>query len=336
MVTSGQVATLMVSPTPFSTEDRETLHRLAGELEFGLEIVPGTAPRDPVLRSMMEATSLDGLEQAIAKQPLNYAPPSDESPYFFNMVRLSHLGQADAAAAGVVGGNLIAVWTLLQLILCLLLVSIATIVLPLWLRGRGNPGSRLGIEVWSGALYFCLIGAGFMLLEIALIQRLAVFLGHPVYALSVLLFTIILGAGCGSLLSERIPFSRAAWVLGLPLVTAAAALLLNFLLGLLIAELITLPMPLKILLSILCITPMGLLMGTFLPLGLALTRPAVSSQTPWFWALNGIVGVLCSALAVFLAIYFGISINFYLAAACYAALVLAILGLRRSRRLTYR
>jgi hypothetical protein len=329
MVTSGTVATLMLSPTPFSRADRQTLRQIVKELEFKLDIDPGMLPDDPLLRSMLEATSLEGLEQAISQEPLNYAAPRDENPYFFNMLRLGHLGQIHAHAGGVIEGNMVAIWTLLQLILCLVIFSIGTVVLPLWLGGRTDPDRRLRREVWAGALYFCLIGAGFMLLEIALIQRLAVFLGHPVYALSVLLFTIILGAGCGSLLSERIPISRPIWIFGLPLLTAAAILLIKILLGLLTREFITLGMPQKILLSMLCIGPMGLLMGTFLPIGLALSRRSMSSQTPWFWALNGIVGVLCSALAVFFAIYFGISVNFYLAAICYAALVLAIPSLRR-------
>jgi hypothetical protein len=48
---------------------------------------------------------------------------------------------------------------------------------------------------------------------------------------------------------------------------------------------------------------------------------SAAGETPWYWALNGIFGVLCSAIAVFISIYGGISINFYIGAVCYAALM---------------
>src|SRR5207249_8690480 len=58
--------------------------------------------------------------------------------------------------------------------------------------------------VAGGTIYFTLIGIGFMMVEIGLLQRMSVFLGHPIYSLSVLLFSLILATGLGSLLSERI------------------------------------------------------------------------------------------------------------------------------------
>ena len=72
-----------------------------------------------------------------------------------------------------------------------------------------------------------------------------------------------------------------------------------------------------------------LLLGLFVPVGMRLAAETASAETPWYWALNGIFGVLCSALAVLISIYVGISTNFYLAAACYTAVVVAQAGFQR-------
>ena len=86
-----------------------------------------------------------------------------------------------------------------------------------------------------------------------------------------------------------------------------------------ITTMITSPMWAKMLLAVIVIFPLGILLGFFFPTGMRLSREQNAADTPWYWALNGIFGVLCSALAVFFAIYFGISTNFYLSAACYTA-----------------
>jgi hypothetical protein len=89
-------------------------------------------------------------------------------------------------------------------------------------------------------------------------------------------------------------------------------------------------MTVRILVSIAVIFPLGVLMGMFFPAGIRLAKRVAAVETPWYWALNGIFGVLCSALAVFISIYIGVSVNFYLAAGCYAAVLLTQVGLRRA------
>jgi hypothetical protein len=170
-------------------------------------------------------------------------------------------------------------------------------------------------------MYFSLIGAGFMFVEIALIQRLSVFLGHPVYALGILLFTLILSTGCGSFVSEHLPLTRSPWKYVFPLATALAIVMMRIFLVPVLSGMMTSPMLGRIAVSIALIFPLGILLGFFFPTGMKLARSLAASQTPWYWALNGIFGVLCSALAVFTSIYSGISTNFVIAAICYAALV---------------
>ncbi|MBZ0299223.1 MAG: hypothetical protein K8J31_05775, partial [Anaerolineae bacterium] len=264
---------------------------------------------------------------AIAGQPLNYEPPTDENPYFFNMLRLDHLDRALASGQGALSGNLIASLTLIGLIFSLAILAIITIVLPLWIKSRTQ--DQHPPPFWAGALYFSLIGAGFMFVEIGLLQRLSVFLSHPIYALGVLLFTIIASTGVGSFFSERLSLDRIPWIYVYPTVTTMMILTLRFILPPLISNLITIPIPIKIAISVIVIFPMGILMGLFFPTGMRLARASYATETPWYWALNGIFGVLCSALGVFVAIYIGISANFDIAALCYAGVLLALHQMHR-------
>jgi spermidine synthase len=329
LVTADKISTLILSKRPLGAADLDTLEKTAQALRFTLAVVPGKTPENPILRDIVSARSPSALQTAIAGKPFNFEPSTDEKPYFFNMFRLDRLTEAWSIGPGVTKGNAVATIVLLGLILSLAVLTIATIVVPLAVAprlGRGMEGhSNI---IWPGAIYFSLIGAGFMCVEIALIQRLSVFLGHPVYALGILLFTIIASTGIGSLISERLPF-RSLWIaFVLPVVSAAAIIAVRFGLTGLVAGMITAPVLTKILLSIAVIFPLGLVMGFFFPTGMKMLKLSAAGETPWYWALNGIFGVLCSAIAVFISIYGGISINFYIGAVCYAALVPCLMFMR--------
>ena len=123
--------------------------------------------------------------------------------------------------------------TLCGLIVTLLVLVAATIVVPLLLRdarGSSSPGPALPRPLWWGAIYFSLIGAAFMLIEIALIQRLTVLLSHPIYALGINCYsTIIASTGVGSLMSDHLPLIRALLALSyFPLVTVAYIIGIRF------------------------------------------------------------------------------------------------------------
>jgi hypothetical protein len=331
MVSAKKISTLLVSRQPFAQEDLNKLVKITDDLGFKIVCVPGEPPADYILRNIVLSKTADELSTATAGSTLNYDPPTDENPYFFNMLRLSNL-RAFSKDNGVLKGNLTATLTLLGLLLTLSFVAIAAIVLPLLFRKRnGLDNERASKILWSGALYFILIGCGFMLTEIAMIQRLTVLLSHPLYALGILLFTLIASTGIGSLLSDRLPLTKKPWLYLYPILTAVCLIGLSFLLNIILAKMMTTTIMSKIVVSISVIFPMGLLMGLFFPTGMRLVNYVSSSDTPWYWALNGIFGVLCSALAVLISIYVGISTNFYIAAACYAFVLIAQIGLRRSK-----
>lgn len=328
MATVGNVSTLIVSVRPFSRADVAELEAVARRLDFGLPLVPGRPIENRVLRAVATAGSVEALLERVADEPLNYLPPRDETPYFFNMLRFGRLDLAEVSSEGTTAGNLLATAVLTVLIASLAVMAILTIALPLWLRDGAAAAAPVRP---AGAVYFSAIGAGFMLLEVGLLQRLSVFLGHPVYALGILLFSLIASTGLGSLASERLPLTRAPGRQLFALATVVLITGLGIALGAPTASFEGSAQGIKIAVAMVTIAPAGLLLGCYFPTGMQLCSAGGADPTPWYWALNGIFGVLASALAVFISIYSGIATNFHLAAICYASAGVALqrLGARR-------
>ncbi len=321
LTSSGKISSLIVSIAPFSEEDINKIYKVCSDLQYSIIVMPGDIRADNNINDIVVSKNREELYEAVKDDPLNLEPTTDENPYFFNMLRLSHLESLSYKSEGAAHGNLIALITLSVLIFFLLLLTIVTILVPLIIKTKREQIVDKKTKIlWSGAFYFSLIGAGFMTLEIALIQKLSLFLGHPVYALGILLFTIIISTGFGSFLSERIRKMSALWTVGYPILTAVIIMMFRFVLPPVITHYITYPMLSKIIFSILMLFPVGLILGFFFPIGMRIVKTENSIDKPWFWALNGIFGVLCSAFAVFISINFGISINFYIASICYAIL----------------
>jgi hypothetical protein len=174
----------------------------------------------------------------------------------------------------------------------------------------------------TGSAYFLLIGLGFMFVEIGLIQRISVFLGHPVYALSIGLFSIILSTGIGSLLSERFNLERPIHFL--VWLAALAAYLLSLPQWLPIVThswLEASTLLLRALASVVVIFPAGLLMGFGFPTGMRLTTAIDPRPTPWLWGVNGAAGVLAAGLAVACSIGFSVDATIRVGGICYIALL---------------
>jgi hypothetical protein len=200
---------------------------------------------------------------------------------------------------------------------------IATVVVPTIPSIRQTPGWL----AWSGTLYFMLIGLGFMFVEIGLIQRISVYLGHPVYGLAIGLFGIIVSTGLGSFLSARFPLTTNARFACWAGMLALYLVLLPLWLPRLVATFASAMLVTRALVSLLAIVPSGLLMGFGFPTGMQRVNSIDVRPTPWFWAVNGAAGVFAAALAVATSIAFSINTTFWLGASCYLLLAPASWGL---------
>ena len=176
--------------------------------------------------------------------------------------------------------------------------------------------------------YFAAIGLGFILLEVVLIQRFVLFLGFPTYALSVVLFALLLFTGLGSAISARIGKTRRA-LLTVLAASAGLIVLSAFTLQPILQELISLPFAARIGVTILVLAPLGLALGMPMPIGLSQFAMRHPDGVAFAWGVNGVASVLASVLGIVIAINFGFSTASLVAAACYAA---AIALAARTRR----
>jgi predicted membrane-bound spermidine synthase len=279
-------------------------------------------PRDPRslpwFRALIEARAP---QQVYRRLAFDIEPPTDDRPFFNHFVRWRDLLGPPAHPVPELPflgtqtdrGQLILLFVLAES----LVLAGLFLVAPLMVLARaGTPAAAR----WRTIGYFMALGAGFILIEIALIQRFTLFIGVPAYTITTVLAVLLVGAGLGSMLSDRLvarrwalPAALVAVALAVVLVTAAAALLFPVYLSS--------PLSARIGVSAALLLPLGLLLGLPFPLGLDRLGRSQPRLIPWAWGINGYATVLGSTLAVILALAGGFSMVFGWAAAIYLAAV---------------
>jgi hypothetical protein len=252
--------------------------------------------------------------------PMNIAPTTDDQPYFFSYVKwqhpfdsVSHMGDVPSVSQGN------PFFILSQLVLSVLL-SALLIFLPVSRRADLPKDGKGRFFV-----YFAGLGLGFVFIEISVIQKLTLFLGQPVYSLTVTLFSLLVFTGLGSLtLGARFtPGDRRIWAV--PLGLAAYLGVFLALSSFFVSDLIGLPVGVRILLSALALAPLGFLLGIPFAHGLAVVNAYHPSLTPWAWAINGCSSVVGSILTVIVSMNFGFRAVIATAAVVYLTAFAALL-----------
>jgi hypothetical protein len=272
---------------------------------------------------MVVAKDMTSLNRVAQTTFLDLRVPTDQRPVFFNQLRFTDIPRATVKlvhgelAGGVLRGNLLASITLTVILVIALIAVVCTIVLPL--RGVAKTGARQLIV--AGTIYFSLIGMGFMFAEISLLQYFGIFLGHPIYALGVCLFSLILSSGLGSLASGRFGLDTGHRVVLWGVVLAGYLLVAQGELTRLFAAASSQDLSTRILLSLAVIMPVGFLMGFGFPTGMTLIQRIDNEPAPWFWGINGATGVLASVVAVMVSMALGINVTMSIAGLCYLAVI---------------
>jgi hypothetical protein len=302
--------TVLARPRAWTPAELSKLRALAGRAGVEIAFAPG-GPYRLEWAGLHEASSPASF---CASYRMDVCAPTDDKPFFFNMRRLQDFASTPPP------GYLYSVdpFKVLVLTLAILAVLCAVgFVLPLVAvrREAGRPR--------AGALsFFAFIGLGFLLLEVVLIQRFVLFLGFPTYALSVVLFALLVFTGLGALLADRLGHRPRHALMGalaaVTALTAAAA----FGLQPLLRALIDLPFPARVVVAVALLAPAGVAMGMAMPIGLRRLVELHPGGVPWAWAVNGLTSVLASALAVAIAITAGFTWATLAACACYAAALL--------------
>ncbi len=316
----GIPVAVLAKRSPFTTEEEQVvikhLERYPALVALYLPSQPGANP----FSALIARNDPAGFARDYA---YNVAPVYDNSPFFFFTLRAGQLWNPRSLQNGIDWKVNLGVAVLGMVLLISLLAVLAFLIVPLALRASTTSPASL--------LYFVAVGLGYILVEIAFIQRLVLFLGHPTYALTVVVFLLLLSSGAGSLASRRfLPKSRFSR-LPLWLIAAAVGIYVFALPGLL-HLLIGIAVPMKLMVSAAVLVPLGFCMGMPFPSGLR-ALAAVRASDPatgvsfgenvieWAWAMNAAASVLGAVLAIVIAMEFGL--NFTLACGT-VAYVLAI------------
>lgn len=318
---SYAVALVMVSPGGFTSDDLDRIRAFAEEKRFDLVAAPqvtpveanrfSVVPDDPYHPLATALLSVSDPGDVYSAAGFDIRPPTDDHPFFGHFFTWSQ--------ASTVLDTLGTTWQPFggagYLVLVALLILSAAgaaglILLPLVVGGRSRrprPGSR----AWTFA-YFGLLGLGFLFVEIPLIQRYILLVGHPTSALAVVLFALLLASGAGSLASRRIRWRPAG-------MAVTVAILLTLLLVRLCAGLLLqAPLWVRMPAGALLLAPLGFLMGVLFPKGVAHLEEAAPHLVPWAWAVNGTASVISAVGSALLALTFGFRFVILSGALCYA------------------
>jgi hypothetical protein len=332
----GRPVVVLAKKSAFTIdEQRAVLQHIKGaipeEANPNLHVlyVPMTA-NDPAMTHPVFAELIGSQDPRAfsAHYAYNVSPVDDNAPFFFftlkarEALRRSDHGKDFKVNVGVVVLALLVVISTCAVILFL--------VLPLALSPEARSGSSIRV------LYFIAIGLGYIMVEIAFIQRFVLFLGHPTYALTVVVFLLLLSSGLGSVLSRRW-ITRAAQVRLSMAFIVTVLLVYVFFLPHLLEALVGLPFVVKLAITGTLLIPLGLAMGMPFPSGLralssgtrdAEILSAKHGAVEWAWAMNAASSVLGSVLAIVIAILFGLNVTLVCGAAAYviAALLLPTFG----------
>jgi hypothetical protein len=316
-------ATLLFKKTAFTDEECGRAEDFAGRAGYEVLYTPLTRPEGD-LRRLIEAEDPAEVWDSLKS---DVSPPRDDSPFFFQSVRFDRLLRP-RLAQGEWAKTSLGTTVLLGLLLISVVVVAAFILGPLLLVRRRLSGAPAAGRL-PFLLYFACLGLGFILIEVALVQKSVLFLGHPVYALTVVLFSILLSSGLGSAISGR--FRRLVPVLrGLLPALAAAVVAYVFLLPPIFYGFVSLEAHWRMAIAALVLGPLGLLMGMPMPTGIRLLAEHAPGLVPWAWGVNGAASVLGSVGAIALAMIAGFKVTLLTGAALYLVALSCVLRAART------
>jgi hypothetical protein len=291
------IATLLVSRSPFTDADIDTIEQVANEMAFDILVSPRRAASEEFAVAA-DAARLNGF---IAATSASLTPPTDDRPFFFRI------------DSSLLNG----------LLLFVVVLAATLIALPILVTvGVAAVARAPGLTV-----AFLALGVGFMSIEIAQMMRLTLLLGHPTFSLSVVLFGMLVSSGLGSFTTSRIAAPRLGAAIRRRMILLMVVLVvLGVATPWVAPALHSAATTTRVAAALALLAPAGFLMGMALPLAMAVAFRAQPRLSAWFWGVNGAASVVGSVLAVVMATNLGFSATWWLGATCYAIAGLALTG----------
>lgn len=297
----GATDTVIISRKPmddaFLARAREAMN------QPGMEVVymPGTERNTP-FRELLTSTNRAGFYEYYQ---YDVTPVNDNRPFFFYTVQPRDVWNFLVSATRESADFKInrAVPMLFGVLFVSFIATAITLLLPPLLLKQSLPSDR---RLRGFLMYFVCLGAGYIMIQVSLIQKFVLLLGHPTYALTVIIFTMLLASGLGSNYSKRIVQNNPERLRIVLLFIVILVPVLGYFAGLVSSLGPAWPLPVKMLATVVVVAPLAFLMGIPFPTGLATLETWEKSAVRWGWSMNAASSVLGSALAIFLAIYLGL------------------------------
>ena len=305
----GIPVVVLAKKSPFTAAEETSVKQFLSDHPPLKLLYAPSEPGSNAFTSLLQSNDPYGFS---AKYAYNVSPVTDNAPFFFFTLKPEQIWRSTVKLGGLDWKVKLGIAVLAMLLVISVLAVLAFLIVPLLLQTEhaGNPASLL---------YFVAIGVGYILVEVTFIQRFVLFLGHPTYALTVVVFLMLLSSGAGSVISRKwISTPQKVWA---PLlITASALIVYVWILPFILNRLVGAPFTSKLVISALLLAPLGFAMGMPFPAGLrALAASHAASGNPieWAWAMNAASSVLGSVLAIIIAIQFGLNVTLICGATAY-------------------
>jgi hypothetical protein len=292
---------------------------------MGLEIVyDPVSKQDGIYKDLIES---DNIYETVRKYPVKLLPATDDNPYFEHMTDFSDLNlsnikesfsQTDRAIISL-AQNPAAESTLVIILIQVMIISIALIFLPIYLKFRKNEALKK-VKKWKYILYFSALGLGYIMIEICLIQKFTLFLGQPVYTMLTVISTMLIFSGIGSMFSDKVIKLFKNNVTYVYVIIAALTLLIAFLNPLIFETFVRASIGWRVIISVIIIAVPSFFMGIPFPYGIKHIQGDENTSrylVAFSWGVNGFFSVIGSILVVMLSMSYGFKTVFVIAALTY-------------------
>ncbi len=315
-------ASTMIRKNAFNAKEIEALRLFCEAEKFtGLIFHPYQAsiqdPSELTDSSRRVRNDFDTLLRGSAKERKEFIddyvydlkPSTDNKPFFFNYFRLSKLftswkNTTDQRLSEYLPDFPVGHMILLSSLVIIVILAFVLIILPLRFLERQEIKSDIKLRTF---VYFSALGVGFMFIEICLMQKFILFLGHPVYSMSVVLAGILAFSGFGALSSSRIAAPDRPTIMKLMIAIFFLSLFNAFVLKHVLEPMLSMSLMSRIVITLLLIAPTAFVLGMPFPLGIRMLDKRAPQLIPWGWAINGFLSVLSSILATVIAMKTGFS-----------------------------
>jgi spermidine synthase len=327
-----QESSVLIGKEAFSPAQLEAFARRTKAIGGGVVRYAPNRPADSTAVNQVITLGTPQLRGFFDQYPYQVDPVRDDAPFFWHFARFRDALRTPLPGNGIIDHeDSIAEQITVVFLGVVVLLAFSFLLLPLLVIRKSWKEMP---HKAASATYFAALGLGFMFLEVGLIQKLTLLLGYPTYSLSVTLFALLLSSGVGSLLTSRYAGRRNRGLLTVLGALAAVVLSEQALLPTIIDQFVGSMLGVRVVLTVLLILPIGLCLGTFMPIGLR-TVGALSARSreyvAWAWAVNCFFSVIASILATIVGMVIGFKGLLLVALGVYVVGVMAMMRVPEQR-----